>query len=98
MIYRDKNINTIDAIVSKNLTQHDIPTTGHSQRYPVTEDNTRLIRTFVNTVRNAAHRNINYSGSWRVPDSLWREAMLEKQNIYKELMRRGQANMRIKQN
>ena len=63
----------------------------------MTETNATCMRIFVNAANNAAIRNNNQSGSWRVPDNLWREATPEQREIFNELRRREQANRRTEQ-
>ena len=86
---RNYNLDATDVIVNTNLAQYDTSTNNHFQGYSVTEDNTRVITTFVNAVKNASNKNNNYNGNWRVPDNLWREATPKQKYIFNELRRRG---------
>ena len=88
-ISRKNNLDAADAIANTNLIQYDAPTTNQAQRYSVTEDTTRAMRTLDNAATNTSIRNNSQNRSWRVPDNLWREATPEQKEIFNELRRRG---------
>ena len=101
-ISRDTNLDATEATVNAHLTQINdrtsndrIPVTPHE--FSVTQNDARVMRTLTHAANNASIRNNNQDGSWRVPDNLWRVATPAQRNIFNELRKRGQANMRSNQ-
>ena len=53
--------------------------------FPFSQQDTRVMRTITHAANNAATRDNNQSGSWRVPDNLWRIATPEQRTLFNEL-------------
>ena len=96
-ICRDNNLNTIEATVNAHLTQTNdlIPVTPHV--FIATQHDAKVMRTLTHAANNTSIRKNNQSGSWRVPDNLWRVATPKQREIFNEIRRIGKANMRSNQ-
>ena len=73
----NNNLDAKNGAANANHAQYNPTTNSQTQVYSVTEDNARVMRTMANAATNASIRNNNQTGSWRVPDNLWREATPE---------------------
>ena len=101
-ISRNINLNAAEVTVNAHLTQTNdmicndmIP--GTPSEFTVTQHDARVMVTLTHATNNASIRNKNQNGSWRVLDNLWRVATPAQRNIFNELRKRGQANMRSNQ-
>ena len=81
-ISRDENLNSSDAMANTNLTHanENTPNTPHDGTF--TQHNARVMRNLTHAANNAASRNNNQTGSWRVLDNLWRIATPEQINVH----------------
>lgn len=95
---REKYLVNEEAIANKKLVEHTTGTPDNPPQNSMTEGNTRVLRAFNNATRNIVPtRNNNYSGGWRVPKNLWRNAAPEQKILFNELKRREQEDTRANQ-